>query len=168
MEARANAEESVTKLVPGASHSLAHLSDSELLTNTRHLVGKSNQVFAALLQHLAEVEARGFHRTRRCSSLYTYCIYELRFSEDAASRRASAARLVKCFPALLDAIAAGELHLTGLLMLGPHRSLRQCVSCHRVNGRKIGPMTRSSHAQPRQRARMVKTMRMVWQPRQPR
>jgi hypothetical protein len=84
------------------------------------LVGKSNQVFADLLRHLAEVEARGVHRLRRCSSLYTYCIYELRLSEDAASRRASAAKLVKRFPALLDAIACGELHLTGLLMLGPH------------------------------------------------
>jgi hypothetical protein len=52
--------------------------------------------------------------------LYTYCIYELRMSEDAAARRSSAARLVKAFPPLLDAIAAGELHLTGLLMLGPH------------------------------------------------
>ena len=60
------------------------------------------------------------HRTRACASLYTYCIYELRFSEDAAARRAGAAKLVKRFPLLLDAIAHGELHLTGLLMLGPH------------------------------------------------
>ncbi len=60
------------------------------------------------------------HRTRACASLYTYCIYELRFSEDAAARRAGAAKLVKRFPLLLGAIAKGELHLTGLLMLGPH------------------------------------------------
>jgi hypothetical protein len=73
-----------------------------------------------LLVHLGEVEARGIHRTRACSSLYTYCIYELRFSEDEAFRRAAAARLVRRFPALWDAVAAGELHLTGLLMLGPH------------------------------------------------
>jgi hypothetical protein len=53
-------------------------------------------------------------------SLYTYCIYELRFSEDAAARRSAAARFAKEFPALLDAVAAGELHLTGLLMIGPH------------------------------------------------
>ena len=66
------------------------------------------------------METRGIHRTRACASLYTYCIYELRLSEDAAARRSSAARLVKRFPLLLDAIAAGELHLTGLLMLGPH------------------------------------------------
>lgn len=68
----------------------------------------------------AEVEARGVHRTRRCASLYTYCIYELRFSEDAAARRSVAARLVKQFPLLFAAIADGELHLTGLLMIGPH------------------------------------------------
>jgi hypothetical protein len=110
----------IAKLVPGGVHCLAHLSDQELLANTRRLVGKSNQLFAALLLHLAEVEARGVHRTRLCASLYTYCIYELRFSEDAAARRSSAARLVKQFPILFDAIANGELHLTGLLMIGPH------------------------------------------------
>jgi hypothetical protein len=50
-------------------------------------VGRSNQLLAELLAHLGEVEARGIHRTRACSSLYTYCIYELRFSEDEAFRR---------------------------------------------------------------------------------
>jgi hypothetical protein len=121
MQAISNAHHDiVAKLVPGGVPSLAHLSDQELLTSTRRLVGKSNHLFAALLLHLAEVEARGFHRTRLCASLYTYCIYELRFSEDAAARRSSAARLVKQFPLLFDAIANGELHLTGLLMIGPH------------------------------------------------
>jgi hypothetical protein len=112
MQTTALVSDSVTQLVPGGSSSLAHLSDSELLSNTRSLVDKSNQVLAALLAHLAEVEARGLHRTRACASLYTYCIYELRFSEDAAARRAGAAKLVKRFPLLLEAIANGELHLT--------------------------------------------------------
>jgi 5-methylcytosine-specific restriction endonuclease McrA len=102
-----------------STSSPAELSDVELLTATRRLVGRSNQLLASLLAHLAEVEARGIHRTRACASLYTYCIYELRFSEDEAFRRISAARLVRRFPELLEAIAAGELHLTGLLMLGP-------------------------------------------------
>jgi 5-methylcytosine-specific restriction endonuclease McrA len=101
---------------PGAP---AELSDTELLIATRRLVGRSNQLLASLLAHLGEVEARGIHRTRACASLYAYCIYELRFSEDEAFRRVTAARLVRRFPALLDAIASGELHLTGLLMLGP-------------------------------------------------
>jgi hypothetical protein len=95
------------------------LSDAELLTATRRLVGRSNQLLASLLAHLGEVEARGIHRVRACASLYAYCIYELRFSEDEAFRRVSAARLVRRFPVLLKFLAAGELHLTGLLMLGP-------------------------------------------------
>jgi 5-methylcytosine-specific restriction endonuclease McrA len=110
----------VTSLSASRNPSLGELSDAELLTATRSLVGRSNQLLGALLAHLGEVEARGIHRTRACSSLYTYCIYELRYSEDEAFRRVAAARLVRRFPALLDAIAAGELHLTGLLMLGPH------------------------------------------------
>src|SRR5690348_3731118 len=65
---------------------ISSLSDTELLANTRALIGRSNQVLAALLAHLGEVEARGLHRTRACSSLYAYCIYELRLSEDAASQ----------------------------------------------------------------------------------
>jgi hypothetical protein len=57
---------------------------------------------------------------RACASLYSYCIYELRMSEDAAYRRAKAARLVREYPELHDAIAKGEIHLTGVLMIGPH------------------------------------------------
>jgi 5-methylcytosine-specific restriction endonuclease McrA len=38
----------------------------------------------------------------------------------SAFRRVAAARIVRRFPALLDAVASGELHLTGVLLLGPH------------------------------------------------
>ncbi|HWP04583.1 MAG TPA: hypothetical protein VNN72_02520, partial [Polyangiaceae bacterium] len=113
-------QDRIALLLPSATSRLATLSDTELLAMTQRLAGTSNQVFAALLEHLAEVEARGLHRTRACSSLYTYCVYELRFSEDAAARRSAAAKLVSRFPAILGAVAAGEIHLTGLLMLGPH------------------------------------------------
>ncbi|MEZ4222521.1 MAG: hypothetical protein R3B13_16395 [Polyangiaceae bacterium] len=105
---------------PPSSFALDHLTDAELLSSTRSMVGRSNVVFAALLAHLAEVETRRLYRERACSSLYTYCVYELRMSEDAAQRRVQAARLVRKFPELLDVVAAGELHLTGLLLLGPH------------------------------------------------
>jgi hypothetical protein len=104
----------------GGEVMISALSDAELLANTRGLIGRSNQLVAALLAHLGEVEVRGLHRTRACSSLFAYCVYELRLSEDEAVRRVTAARLVRKFPELLDAVAAGELHLTGLLLLGPH------------------------------------------------
>src|SRR5919198_999682 len=128
--------------------SLAHLSDAELLTQTRSLVGRSNRLLADLLAHLGEVEARGIHRTRACSSLYTYLIYELRFSEDEAFRRVAAARLVRRFPALRDAIAAGELHLTGLLMLGPHLTAENVVEV----------MARAKHRTKREIARLVRVL----------
>lgn len=96
------------------------IADDVLLANVRKLVARTNNALADLLAHLAEVEARGIHRQRACASLYTYCAYELRMSEDEAFRRAKAARLVRQYPELLERIASGELHLTGLLLLGPH------------------------------------------------
>ena len=100
MHASFQGQETIVRLVPGGELSLSHLADGELLMSTRRLVGASNKLSAQLLLHLAEMETRGIHRTRACASLYTYCIYELRMSEDAAARRSSAARLVKRFPAL--------------------------------------------------------------------
>src|SRR3954470_3715345 len=134
--------------VPRAGSWLEHLSDAELLTGTRRLVGRSNQLLAELLVHLGEVEARGIHRTRACSSLYAYCIYELRFSEDEAFRRAAAARLVRRFPPLLDAVASGELHLTGLLMLGPHLTEANLVEV----------LARAKHRTKRELARLVRIL----------
>ena len=100
MRPSSQGQETIVRLVPGGVLSLSHLADDELLMSTRRLVGASNKLLSQLLLHLAEVEARGIHRTRACASLYTYCIYELRMSEDAAARRSSAARLVKRFPLL--------------------------------------------------------------------
>src|SRR3954451_4512365 len=127
---------------------LAQLSDAELLEGTRRLVGRSNQLLSELLVHLGEVEARGIHRIRACSSLYVYCIYELRFSEDEAFRRVAAARLVRRFPALLDALASGELHLTGLLMLGPHLT----------EANLIAVLARAKHRTKRELARLVRIL----------
>ncbi len=128
------------------------LSDDALIAGTRRLVGQTNQTLAALLAHLAEVEARGIHRVRACASLYTYCVYELRIPEDAAFRRAKAARLCGRFPALYDAVAAGELHLTGLLLLGAHLTEENHVEVlararHRTK-REIAKLVRQLHPLP--------------------
>jgi hypothetical protein len=96
------------------------LSDDDLHAAVRRLTARSNVTLAELLAHLGEVETRGIHRSRACASLYTYCLYELRMSEDAAFRRSKAARLVHEHPELRGVIARGELHLTGLLMIAPY------------------------------------------------
>jgi hypothetical protein len=100
--------------------SLASLPDEALLQSLKAVAARSNQITAVLLQHLAEVEARGAHRLWACPTLQSYCVYELRCSEDEAWRRCRAARLARQFPRLLDMLADSTLHLTGLLLDGPH------------------------------------------------
>jgi len=101
-------------------NSLAQLTDASLHDETKRLVGSSNTLTSQLLAYLGEVEARGIHRERACSSLHTYCVYELRMSEDEAQRRCRAARLARQFPILLEMLAEASLHMTGILLLGPH------------------------------------------------
>src|SRR6188768_3206884 len=98
---------------------LSVLSDEILHVEVKRLAGRANTLLAELLAHLAEVDARGIYRERACSSLYTYCVYELRLSEDEAQRRARAAKTVRAFPILLEMLAEGAIHLTGLLLLAP-------------------------------------------------
>ncbi len=131
-----------------AGFGLDKLDDEALLAGTRRLVGRTNQTLALLLAHLAEVEARGIHRVRACASLCAYCVYELRMSEDAAFRRAKAARLCREFPRLYDAVAAGELHLTGLLMLGPHLT----------DENQVEVLARAKHRTKREIAKLVRQL----------
>jgi 5-methylcytosine-specific restriction endonuclease McrA len=102
---------------------LSELSDDVLHCEVKRLAGRANTLLAELLAHLGEVEARGIHRERACSSLYAYCVYELRMSEDEAQRRCRAARLARQFPRLLAMLAEASLHLTGILLIGPHLTL---------------------------------------------
>jgi hypothetical protein len=99
---------------------LAHLSDDVLLSSVKRLTGTTNELTAQLLAHLGEVEARGIHRNMACATLCTYCVYELRMSEDEAQRRCRAARLCRQFPLLYEMLADASIHLTGILLLGPH------------------------------------------------
>jgi hypothetical protein len=94
--------------------------DASLLRDLKSLVGRSNALTAHVLAHLAEVDARGAYREAACASLYKYCIYELRMSEDEAQRRVQGARAVRHFPVLLDMLANASIHLTGILLLAPH------------------------------------------------
>ncbi len=102
------------------AHDLKHLSNAALLRDLAGLVVRDRVITAALLAHIAEVDARGLYRSVGYSSMYAYCVEELRLSEDAAYKRIQAARAGRKFPALLVALAEGRLHLTGLGLLVPH------------------------------------------------
>src|SRR2546425_12742193 len=102
------------------SYSLCHLADRTLLRDLATLVAQDRTTTAALLAHLAEVDARRLYRPAGYPSMYLYCVQELGLSEDAASKRIHAARAARRFPALFAALADGRLHLSAVVLLAAH------------------------------------------------
>jgi hypothetical protein len=98
---------------------LASLCNEQLLTATREILGRACVVEADLLVHLAEIEERRLHLEMACSSMFAFCVMKLGFSEDATYNRLGVARAGRQFPAILDALRSGEVHLSGLRVLVP-------------------------------------------------
>ncbi len=93
--------------------SFKHLSDSELLAETRQRCAEERRITIQILHLLREIEARAlFARTH--SSLFAFCVKELRFSEDQAHRRISAMRQLRDVPELEEQVATGEIKLSQL------------------------------------------------------
>ena len=102
------------------NHSLSHLSDRELVLALSNLVAQDRTTTAVLLAHLAEVESRKLYLPAAHHSMFSYCVRELRFSEDMAYKRIRAARAARRFPWILDAIADGRLHVAAVVVLKPY------------------------------------------------
>jgi hypothetical protein len=101
-------------------YSLSHLSDESLLRGLNALVAQDRVTTADLLAHVAEVDERKLYLPAGYPSMYLYCVGELRLSEDVAFKRITAARAARRFPAILEAVAHGRLHLAGVGLLAPH------------------------------------------------
>ena len=99
---------------------LTHLSDAVLLRDLAALVAQDHTPTAALLAHIAEVDARKLYLPAGYPSMHAYCIDALHLSEDAAYKRIQAARTARQFPALFTAVAEGRLHLAAVCLLAPH------------------------------------------------
>ena len=82
---------------------LAVLSNEEVLSSLKTLIGEGNRILAKVLAYLAEVEERRIHLELACGSMFEFCIRRLGFSENEAFRRLTAARLVRRFPAIGEA-----------------------------------------------------------------
>ncbi|HEY2924408.1 MAG TPA: hypothetical protein VGJ98_05510, partial [Candidatus Eisenbacteria bacterium] len=74
------------------SYSLSHVGDAVLVRDLVELVAQDRSNTAALLAHIAEMDARRLYAPAGHSSMFAYCVDELRLSEDAAFRRIRAAR----------------------------------------------------------------------------
>ena len=97
-----------------------HLTDAELIAAITSLTGHARAATAALIAHLAELEARDLHRAQGYGSLFLYCRGVLHLSEHESYHRIEAARSARRFPVLLALLAEGRLHLTAVCLLAPH------------------------------------------------
>ena len=88
------------------------LSDRELLRQTGALVRHERHLQGAVIDHLAEIEARRLYLQQGCSSLFDYAVRELRYSDAAAGRRIGAVRLCADQPDARERLRDGSLTLS--------------------------------------------------------
>lgn len=105
---------------------LTDLTDTALLESLKQLVMQEQQCTAKVVAHLAEVEIRRAYLPW-ASSLFVYATLHLHLSEAAAYKRITAARLVRRFPAVLDALMQGDVHLGALNALAATLSDDNCA-----------------------------------------
>jgi len=101
-------------------YSLSHVSDAALARDLAAAVAGDRASTAILLAHIAEFDARKLYVPAAHPSMYSYCVHELKLSEEAAFKRIHAARAARRFPAIFGAVADGRLHLSAVVMLAPH------------------------------------------------
>ena len=92
--------------------------DAELIRDLGKIAAKDRLITAALLAHLAEMDLRRLYAPVGYPSMESYCIHELRFSDDVAHKRIRAARKAREYPVIFEMLADGRLSLSGLLLLG--------------------------------------------------
>src|SRR5258705_12991400 len=100
-----------------STYNLTHLDNDSLLQGFAAHVAQDRRTTAALLAHIAEIDARHLYLRAGFESMRAYCMHELHLSEDAAAKRLQVARLARELPALFPAIADGRLHLRGVRAL---------------------------------------------------
>jgi len=101
-------------------HSLHAVPDDELLARLAELLRQSRRIESDLVAHVAEVDERRLYAREACPSMFAYCTEVLHLSEAEAYLRIAAARASREHPLLLDMLADGRLHLSGVGKLAPH------------------------------------------------
>ena len=99
---------------------LSSVSNHELRERLSAAVSAERAASAEVIFHLAELDRRKLYLDEACSSLFTYCTERLGYSEDGAIKRVRVTRLVRRFPQVIDDLASGTIHLTGLFQLSRH------------------------------------------------
>ena len=97
-------------------------SDKKLIERTELLAQQERRISSEILECLHEIESRMIYAELAYSSLYEFCIKQLKYSEGAAHRRIAAMRLLKGLPEntrgeITEKIQLGSLSITNLSIL---------------------------------------------------
>ena len=96
---------------------LTALPDDELLCRLAALLARSRRNESDLVAHIGEVDRRRLYARHAAPSMFAYCTEVLHLSEAEAYVRITAARAAREYPALLDMLGDGRLHLSGIARL---------------------------------------------------
>jgi hypothetical protein len=99
---------------------LKSVSDDEILRRLSDLLQQSRRVEADLVAHIGEVDERRLYASEASPSMFAYCTEVLNLSEHEAYLRITVARASRQHPILLEMLADGRLHLSGIAKLAPH------------------------------------------------
>ena len=100
--------------------SFSTLPDTELLAEVTRLAAGERRATVALIESLAEVDARRLYLGQGFASTFSYGTQVLHLSEHAAYNRIEAARAVRRFPAILERLADGSITLTTVCLPAAH------------------------------------------------
>ena len=90
------------------------LSDRALLDRFGLAVRQDREQARLLLELIDAIDRQKLWAEQGYSSLFAFCVDRFHMSESTAAKRIGAARTARRFPVLLDMVARGELHLSGV------------------------------------------------------
>ncbi len=105
-------------------HGVSHFTDQVLEQGLATLVARGCTHTAELIAYMGEVDARKLFRAAAHSSMFSYCVSVLHFSEQATYKRIRVARMARRFPEIYGALAANRVHLSGHALLKPYMTRR--------------------------------------------
>jgi hypothetical protein len=94
------------------------MSDDALMGRLKANRSRENEILVEILNDLIEVEGRGLYLKRGFSSVYEFCLKELKYSESEALLRINAMRLIRAVPEAEEKIEGGDLSLTNAAEVG--------------------------------------------------
>ncbi len=94
--------------------------NDELLQRMPALVEAERRCSADVIEHLVQIDMRRIYLDAACTSLSSYCMERLAYSEDEAAVRVRVTRLAMRLPQVLEELRGCRIHLSGLAALGQY------------------------------------------------